>query len=373
MSDEQARAIIYCEGAFRSLDGKTAHGLVRRSERYDLLSVIDSSCAGGDAGELLDGGHRDVPVVGDLEAALADAHERGLPATHLVIGLAPIGGGLEQTARRVVEEAIRARLHVDSGLHDLLGDDRQLSELASRHQVRLRDARRPPAKNEMHRFTGKISEVEALKVAVLGTDSGIGKRTTAWALVDALAGSDRPGRSAQLVGTGQTAWLQGARFCSVIDALPYDFVPGEIEHLVWSAWTEELPEVLVLEGQGGLLSPGYFGGQDLLAAARPDLVVLQHAPGRDEYDGCAGFPIEPLSRQLELLGALTPAPVVALTISREGLEPEQVAAVCARIAGETGLPVVDILGEGADRLARIIDARIDRKEGDRHGLEGLDD
>ncbi len=42
-------AIVYCEGQFGQQDGKTANGLVRHSEKYDILSVIDSRRAGVDA------------------------------------------------------------------------------------------------------------------------------------------------------------------------------------------------------------------------------------------------------------------------------------------------------------------------------------
>ena len=39
-------AIVYCEGAFGTPNGKTAHGLVRRSGRYRILSVVDSRHGG---------------------------------------------------------------------------------------------------------------------------------------------------------------------------------------------------------------------------------------------------------------------------------------------------------------------------------------
>ena len=51
----EGNAIVYCEGAFNTPNGKTAHGLVRRTRRYEVLSVIDSKHSGRDAGELLDG------------------------------------------------------------------------------------------------------------------------------------------------------------------------------------------------------------------------------------------------------------------------------------------------------------------------------
>ena len=64
------QATVYCEGNFAEIDGKTANGLVRQSERYEITSVIDSTKAGRDAGEVLDGVPNGIPVVTDLAAAL---------------------------------------------------------------------------------------------------------------------------------------------------------------------------------------------------------------------------------------------------------------------------------------------------------------
>ena len=43
-------AVVYCEANFGGLDGKTANGLVRSSDRYEIVAVIDSGKAGLDAG-----------------------------------------------------------------------------------------------------------------------------------------------------------------------------------------------------------------------------------------------------------------------------------------------------------------------------------
>ncbi|MDA8768468.1 hypothetical protein N9N20_09965 [Planktomarina temperata] len=46
-------AVVYCEGNFAQIDGKTANGLVRHSEAYRILSVIDSTYGGQDSGSAL--------------------------------------------------------------------------------------------------------------------------------------------------------------------------------------------------------------------------------------------------------------------------------------------------------------------------------
>lgn len=347
----EGNAVVYCEGAFGTTNGKTAHGLVRRTHRYVVTSVVDSRHAGEDAGMVLDARPAGIPVVGTLEEAFRHAESIKHRLTHFVIGLAPDGGRLETRARADVMEALQLGLSVDSGLHDFLSDDPALAAAARDRGVRIRDIRKPPERSELHFFTGKIGEVESFRIALLGTDSAVGKRTTAWILVEAL---QRAGISAVMVGTGQTAWLQGAEYSIVMDSIVNDFVSGEIEHAVWSAWNERRPDVIVLEGQGSLMNPAYPGGFELLAAGRPHAVVLQHAPTRTEYDGFPGHALHPLADQIRAVELISGRPVVAVTVNHEGLEPAEVPAACDRIRRETGLPATDCLLEGGDALVEAI-------------------
>jgi uncharacterized NAD-dependent epimerase/dehydratase family protein len=355
-------AIVYCEGAFASPNGKTAHGLVRRTKRYRVLSVVDSTSAGRDAGEILDGEAVGMPVLGDLKAALRDASERGLGASHLVVGLAPDGGRLGARARADVAAAIAAGLNVDCGLHDYLSEDAELASLAVQHGVALRDVRKPPPRDRLHFFSGKIEEVDCLKVALLGTDSAVGKRTTAWRLVEALVEAGHP---AEMIGTGQTAWMQGARFGIVLDSLVNDFISGEIEHAVWTAWREARPEVIVIEGQGSLMNPAYPGGFEILAAGRPDAVILQHAPMRRDYDGFPGYPIHPIETQIRAVELLSGKPVIAVTVNHEGIDEAAVPEVCARLSEQLGLPVTDVLTAGAEPLVAALEPLLEPTGGRR--------
>jgi uncharacterized NAD-dependent epimerase/dehydratase family protein len=280
------------------------------------------------------------------------AHVSGQPATHFVIGLTPDGGRLPDHAREAVIEALAAGLHVVSGLHDFLGDDPQLARRARYGGATITDVRRPPDRSHLHFFEGKIDRVTSGRIALLGTDSAVGKRTTAWLLVDALTDS---GREAELVGTGQTAWLQGARYSIVLDSLINDFVAGEIEHAVWSAWDEQHPDAIVIEGQGSLMNPAYPGGFEILAAARPHCVVLQHAPARRDYDGFPGHPLHPLPQQIQAVELLSGKPVVAVTVNSEGIPSERVRTACDAITSETGLPAVEPLREGIEPILEAVE------------------
>jgi uncharacterized NAD-dependent epimerase/dehydratase family protein len=346
-----ANAIVYCQGAFGTPNGKTAHGLVRFTRRYRVLSVIDARHRGKDAGAVLDGKPTGVPVVGSLDRALADAEEAGILATHLVVGLAPDGGRLPAEARADIAAAVEAGLNIDSGLHDFLSEDPALAEQAARAGVVLRDVRKPPDRSRLHFFSGRIETVKALKVAVLGTDSAVGKRTTAWLIVNGLA---EAGVSAELIGTGQTAWMQGVRYGIILDSLINDFVSGEIEHAVVSAWEGAHPEVIVIEGQGSLMNPAYPGGFEILAAARPDLVVLQHAPARRDYDGFPGHRIHPLAQQIEVIERLSSTPVAAIAVNHEDLADEAIPLVCETLTRVTGLPAFDVLKDGPGGLVDLL-------------------
>jgi uncharacterized NAD-dependent epimerase/dehydratase family protein len=349
----EGNAIIYCEGGFNTTNGKTAHGLVRFTNRYRILSVVDSRYAGQDAGDVLDGRANQIPIFKSLDQAVQAGGSSGPAATHFVIGLAPDGGRLPASARRAISDAIASGLNVDCGLHDYLSEESEMVNLAAKHDVRIRDIRKPPTIDKLHFFSGRIEKVRSLKIAVLGTDSAIGKRTTAWLMVNGL---NRAGIATEMIGTGQTAWMQGAAYGIIMDSLVNDFVAGEIEHAVCRAWDEKKPEVIVIEGQGSLMNPAYPGGFEILAAGRPDVIVLQHAPARREYDGFAGYPIQPLAQQIEVIELLSGKPVVAVTINHENLTFEQVPLVCSAIEQVVGRPAFDVLRDGPEELIAFLAA-----------------
>lgn len=344
-------AIVYAEGGYNTPVGKTAHGLVRFTNRYRILSVVDSRYAGQDAGLVLDGVRNDIPIFGDIREAIYHAIGNGEIPQYMVIGLAPDGGRIDNRTRNDIKKAIMYRLHIDCGLHDFLTDIPEMRELADHHKVRLRDIRKTPPRDELHFFTGNIEKVKCLKLAVLGTDSAVGKRTTAWLAVQGL---NQAGVRAEMIGTGQTAWMQGAKYSIIMDSLVNDFVSGEIENAVYQAWKVENPDVIMIEGQGSLLNPAYPGGFEILAAGRPDFVILQHAPARTEYDGFPLYPLHPIDKQIQAIETISKSKVLAITLNHENMGMEEIPAACEKLSRETGLPVFDVLANGTDGLVKLI-------------------
>ncbi len=343
-------ALVYADNAFNTPNGKTAHGLVRFTERYDIAGVIDQRYAGKDAGMVLDQKMYNIPIFKDLTEAMTQLRSDRIPK-NLVIGLAPDGGRLPLAAKDAIKQALKMGLNVDSGLHDFLFKDEVIMEIAHAKNCKVRDIRKTRNRDELHFFTGKIEEVNCLKVAVLGADSAIGKRTTAWILVHAFRNM---GLKAEMIGTGQTAWMQGAKYSMIMDSCINDFVSGEIEHAVYEAWKNESPDLIVIEGQGSLMNPAYPGGFEILAAGRPDYVIFQHAPKRKEYDGFPGYRLHSLQEQINAIQIVSGVKVIAVTVNHEEMTKEEILPACKKITKDTGLPAFDVLEYGADVLISIL-------------------
>ncbi|HEA19857.1 hypothetical protein LCGC14_0713650 [marine sediment metagenome] len=349
------KALVYCDGAFNTPNGKTAHGLVRFTERYEVVGVLDTTYAGQDAGEVLDGKPNGIPIFKDFEAAIEKLRsDNNLPKS-LVIGLAPDGGRLPNEAKATLKKALQMGWNIDSGLHDFLTNDAVLMQIAAENNCRIRDVRKTPDRDKLHFFTGDIEKVDCLKLAVLGTDSALGKRTTAWLLVH---GFQKSGLKAEMIGTGQTAWMQGAKYSMVMDSCINDFVSGEIEHAVVSAFKNEKPDVIVIEGQGSLMNPAYPGGFEILAAGRPDYVVLQHAPKRQEYDGFPGYKMHSLKEQINAIEVISGKKVIAITVNHEDMVEDEILEACKQITLETKLPAFDVLKYGVEGLIEILSEKL---------------
>jgi uncharacterized NAD-dependent epimerase/dehydratase family protein len=347
------RAALYTHEHFLTPSAKTAHGLVRGPSRYEIMGLVDRSCAGRDAGLVLDGRARGIPVFEDLEALLAARVHR---PELVVVGVATTGGVLPDAMREVLLGALERGLGIVNGLHELLGDDPAFAAAARRSGARIVDVRRPKPRAELHFWSGAIRSVRAPRVAVLGTDCALGKRTTCHALATALRAA---GIEPALVHTGQTGWLQGIQHGFVLDATPNDFVSGELEHAVMSCDRDLAPDVILIEGQSGLLNPSGPCGAELILSAEARGVVLQHAPRRRFHDDQEqlGNEIAPLARQIaaiELYGAR----VLGLALNDEGVAAHEREALRAALERETGLPAAWPLHEGAARLVEPIRAHV---------------
>jgi uncharacterized NAD-dependent epimerase/dehydratase family protein len=140
----------------------------------------------------------------------------------------------------------------------------------------------------------------------------------------------------------------------VLDATPNDFVSGELERAVVACAREAKPELILIEGQSGLRNPSGPCGAELLLSAGARGVVLQHAPGREFYDGseAVGARIPPVEDEVELIGRYG-AEVLGIALNGERRTREELVAEASRIEARLGLPVSLPL---VDRGAPLFDA-----------------
>ncbi len=342
-------AIVLAHDQFRSEYAKTAHGLVRASDRFRVLAVVDPSCAGQDAGELLDGIQRGIPVAASTAAAVAEAPE---PPRYALVGIASHGGRFTAALRGQLLEAIELGLGIVNGLHDFCADDPELAAAAHARGVELIDLRRPPPKQQLHFWSGAIAGVTTPRIAVLGTDCAVGKRTTTRLLFEAL---NAAGVRSEMVYTGQTGWMQGARYGLVLDAVPNDYVSGELEHAIVSCARERDPDLILIEGQSALRNPSGPCGAELLVSGQARGVILQHAPGRPYFDGCEalGYRLPTVAEEIALI-AMYGARVLAVTLSGEKLSDAALTAEQQRLEAELDVPVIRPLADGVEPLLPVI-------------------
>jgi uncharacterized NAD-dependent epimerase/dehydratase family protein len=340
-------ALVVCDDLYATDNAKTAHGLVRGTERYHVLGVVDRPTAGRDAGEVLDGKRRGIPVYASIAEAVKAI---GCPADFCVVGVATPGGRLTPGLRALMLEAIEAGMSVVNGLHEFLSEDPEVAAAAARKGVTIRDVRKPAPRRELHFWSGEVLSVRAPRLAVLGTDCAVGKRTTARFLRDACRDAGIP---TELIFTGQTGWMQGAPWGFILDSVPNDFVSGELEHAIVSCWkdSDPKPELILLEGQSALRNPSGPCGSELILSGGARGVILQHAPARHCFEGVEELDlrIPSVADEIALIAAYG-ARTLAVTLNGEHLPAEELVAHQRRLSAELGIPVVRPLEEGVGAL-----------------------
>lgn len=344
----EATAIVYCEANFGDIDGKTANGLVRSSERYKILSVIDSTKAGLDTGMVLDNIPNGIPVCRDLAESLA--HAKTLP-DYFIFGMAPSSGMLSLYERGLMLEVISNGMNIINGLHEFLNDDPVFKAACAASNVEIIDVRKPPEKKDLHTFTGDIQQVTCPRIAVLGTDCAIGKRTTATILTKAL--NDR-GIKAVMIGTGQTGLIQGARYGIALDAVPSQFCAGELETTIVNAFKIEHPDVMIIEGQGALSHPAFSSSAFILRGACPNGVVLQHAPARQHRCDFTHMTMPTPATEINLIETFSDTKVIGITLNHENMNEATVNSTIVDYENEFTIPTTDALTHSPARLVEMI-------------------
>jgi uncharacterized NAD-dependent epimerase/dehydratase family protein len=322
--------------------GKTMRGIIRYGPD-PVVAIVDSGRAGED--------YEGIPIVASVADALT------YDPTVAVVGVATTGGRFPPAWRELLKASIEAGLDVESGLHEFISDDPELTEVARTHGVELRDLRKPPP--GLNVPTGANLAVDASIVLTVGSDCAIGKKTVAVEL-------DREARARGLasvfVPTGQTG-IAIAGWGIAVDAVIADFLAGAAEWLVVEG-ARRGGALLFVEGQGALVHPFYSGVTlGLVHGSAPHLFVLCHVAGATEIEGSPGHPIPPLPELVELHERIAlPArrarvACIALNTSAIASDDDARRAI-ADVEAETGLPTDDPVRFGAQHLLDALLARL---------------
>ncbi len=340
-------ALVLTHGMLETANAKTCHGLLRGSERFHPLAVIDYAYAGQDAGEVLDGQHRNVPIYASITDYYAQQSNEK-PST-CIIGVALPGGILPDDFRVQLRLAAEHGLHLVNGLHTFLSEDEEFQQLAKQHNISLIDVRKPRHRKELQFWTGDIYQLTTPIVAVLGTDCALGKRTTARWLMEAFRGQ---GKKAEMIYTGQTGWMQGSPYGFVFDSTVNDFIGGELEKAILQCDREAQPDVIFLEGQSALRNPSGPCGSEFILSGNAKGVILQHAPGRHCFEG-SKVPIGSVQQDLDLI-RIYGAQVIAIALNGDESTPGELVQTQEQLRAQTGLPVVRPLEEGVAELVQAV-------------------
>jgi uncharacterized NAD-dependent epimerase/dehydratase family protein len=341
-------ALVYCENQFGLMDGKTAAGLVRHSQTYNIVGIIDSSLAGKDAGEQLDNKKNNIPIFANLQSALDLLPD--IPHCY-IYGKAPLDATLSIAERALILEAMSKGMDIINGLHEFFSEDLEFIEMAANWGVEIRDIRKPPELKDLHVFTGEIAKVTVPVIAILGTDCACGKMTTAVELNTAL---NNLGIKSVLIATGQTAIMQGAKYGVSIDALVSQFVIGEIENAVVRAFELESPDIILVEGQSAVSHPAFMSSVGILKGCMPDGIILQHPPSRKFRCDFPHLPMPNIVSEIRLIKAISQSQVIAIALNHENMTEMEVQKTIKSYEERLLLPTTDVLTYGCSKLTRAL-------------------
>jgi uncharacterized NAD-dependent epimerase/dehydratase family protein len=341
-------AALYSGSLLHTSFAKTTHGILRGSERFSPVVIIDPQHAGRRLGDVLPFGDPALPIARSLAGYLDAGNAR---PECFVIGMAFGGGRLPAEHRGAVLEALHLGCTVVSGLHQQLGSDPEFRAAAAQAGGAIIDVRKVPDPDALHFWTGAVLSVRALRIPVLGIDCAIGKRTTAWLLLQACRAA---GLRAEMVYTGQTGWMQGLPHGFILDSTPNDFVGGELEHALVRCDAERSPDVIFIEGQAALRHPAGPCGAELIVSAAADGVILQHVPGREYFEDfeaqhCRLPDVRDEVKLIEHYGAT----VIGLALNGSEMSADALRQTQAGLARELARPVVI---PGTDDLAPLLAA-----------------
>ncbi len=343
MLEKDRKIAIYMEASLGRDDGKLGYGVMRYGSN-PIVCVIDSMQAGKTVSDVC-ALPFDHPVVDSIEAA------RAMGAEVLVLGTAPSGGFAPQSWYPHMQQALQLGMSLVNGMHTLLADE--LGETISDPQSQfIWDTRKPGFTPQIAR--ARAAALDNLRVLMVGTDMAIGKMTAGLEIYRWITGQNV---TSSFIATGQVGiTITGSGI--PLDAFIVDQACGAVESAVLEAADSD---VVFIEGQGSLLHPGSTATLPLMRGSCANRLIMCHRAGKTHLQNPSHIKVPPLKDFIKLnedlagaCGSLTRPETTGIALNTAGFDDAQADQKIKRLEDETGLPVEDVVRNGAAKLGRAI-------------------
>lgn len=320
--------------------GKMGFGCLRYSP-HQIVAVVDSVNAGKNAADVT-GIDRPVPVVADVRKA------KELGAEVLILGIAPPGGLIPKEWLDHLDEAVAVGLSLVNGLHDCL--EPRYRDLPSGQFVW--DIRQEPP--GLGNGYAEARKLDNRRVLLVGTDMSVGKMTAG---LEMWRHARERGISAEFVATGQIGITITGRGVP-LDAVRVDFAAGAIEREVMAVKDAEL---IIVEGQGSLIHPASTSPLPLFRGSCATHLIICHRAGMERLPRLDWVQVPPMADFIRLnedvaqAGLTVDRPLTAgVALNTRHLDAGAADKACEAMESELGIPVVDPIRHGPDRLVESV-------------------
>lgn len=327
--------VILAEGFLGTENTKLISALLHYGE-WPIVAFIDSNKAGQTIHDIMGYGG-DIPIVASVEESLK------YNPSALLLGIATQGGELPFGWKHILLKALDNDLDIISGLHYFLNGDKDLAEKADQKGKIMWDVREPILPEKVCKNLSRPSSPKV--VLTVGSDCSCGKMFTSLELAKTI-------KKSKFLATGQTGILVSGSGIP-LDRIIGDFMAGAAEGLVHSNLDKNL-DWLIVEGQGSLIHPSFSGVTlALMHGTAPDAMILCHNASR-KYLKNFDIPFPSMNRLVEIyenaMGFIRPARVVGISINCHGIDDKAADWILKQTEDITGLPTVDPLKTGVQRL-----------------------
>lgn len=313
---------------------------VMRYGDYDVVAVLDHMHAGSNTRDQFP----DLPAT-PIRASMADVAES---VDALLIGVAPVGGGIEERWRTDIKTALERGCDVVSGMHEQLSDDSELAALAAENGATIHELREPP--DDIPVASGIAGEVDATVILTVGTDCAVGKMTTTMNLAERAR---ERGFDVGVVATGQTGIAITGRGIA-IDRVQADFAAGAAEQLVLEA--SEHYDLVIVEGQASIIHPAFAADSiALLHGAMPDHLVICHDATREAYHNFESFELPSVERYVDAYTSISepinPTSILGGAVDTSDIKDDGAARDAVdEYASRIDAPATDVIRFGSDAI-----------------------